>query len=81
MATTRSKALSGLCIHSCSVYRAIRKSINCHASPVPAGSRLFDKDAAADFTEKILYRILCFTNKYGFELGQADIVHVFYINY
>ena len=81
MVTTRCKAFSGLCIHSCPVYRAMGKSINCHASLVPAGGRLFDKDVAADFTKKILYRILCFANECGFELGQADIVHVFYINY
>ena len=81
MVTTRCKAFSGLCIHSCPVYRAMGKSINCHASPVPAGSRLFDKDAAADFTKKILYRILCFANEYGFKFGQAEIIYIFHINH
>ena len=81
MSITRCKALSGLCIHSCPVYRAMGKSINCHASPVPAGSRLFDKDAAADFTKKILYRILCFANKCGFKFGQSDIIYTSYIDY
>ena len=57
------------------------KSINCHASPVPAGSRLFDKDVAADFAKKILYRILCFANKCGFKFGQADIIYISYINH
>ena len=52
MVITGLKALSSLCIHSCSVYHAIGESINCHANPVPAGSRLFDKAAAADFTKK-----------------------------
>ena len=48
---------------------------------MPAGSRLLDKDAAADFTKKILYRILYFTNEYGFRFGQADAIYMYYINH
>ena len=57
------------------------ESINCHASLVPAGGRLFDKDVAADFTKKILYRILCFANEYGFKFWQAEIIYISHINH
>ena len=77
----RFKALSGLCIHSRLVYRAMGKSINCHASPVPAGSRIFDKDAVANFTKKFLYRILCFANKCGFKFREDEVIYVSCINY